>query len=143
MTLNNIDVSWTRQILKENQQVHLLWTRFGVETAIGVCQLSCVENMFLELIILHTKPFNNKMVLRKMVFGMVDKFNNKSLTHGCYNYIKFTCGNGFFFHCLPFCKKKSEKRIFRHKVPKKNHHKTFKNLKICQESQLPATWKGA
>ncbi len=71
---------------------------------------------------------------------MVDEFNSKSLTHGCYNYIKFKWDNEFFFDkFLPFSKKNSKKRTFRHKVPEKNHHKTLKNLKICQELQLPAT----
>jgi len=75
-----------------------------------------------------------------MIFGMVDDFNNKSLIHGCYNYIKFTCDNEFFLeYFFPFFKTYSEKRIFKRKVPEKNHHKTLKNLKICQESQLPAT----
>jgi hypothetical protein len=69
---------------------------------------------------------------------MVDKFNIKSLTHGCYNYIKFTSDNKFFLDYLfPFSKTYCEKRIFKHKVPEKNHHKALKNLKICQESQLP------
>jgi hypothetical protein len=47
--------------------------------------------------------------------------------------------NFFLTIVCHFAKKYSEKRIFRHKVPEKNHHKTLKNLKLCQESQLPAT----
>jgi hypothetical protein len=50
---------------------------------------------------------------------MVDEFNNKSLTHGCYNYIKFKWDNEFFL--TSFCH-------FPKKIPKKGYSDT-KSLK--------------
>ncbi len=71
---------------------------------------------------------------------MVDEFNNKSLTHGCYNYIKFKWDNEFFLTSFCHFPKKIPKKGYSDtKSLKKNHHKTLKNLKICQELQLPAT----
>jgi len=53
----------------------------------------------------------------KWVFGMVDEFNNKSLTHGCYNYIKFTCDNDFFWRFFCHFQKKIWTKDFQTQNP--------------------------
>jgi hypothetical protein len=78
----------------------------------------------------------------KMIFSMVDEFNNKSLTHGCYNYIKFTWDDEIFQEFIAIWKKNSEKRIFRHKVPEKNLHQTFKKSENLPRITTACNMKG-